>query len=135
MSDYHIHFSCLLQVGAENIDPALALYAEMAEALEADEDLTIGFVAEPAHGSPSALWLTDADTGDPEHVIAFALQCAEAFDLKGRWGFCWALTASRPHLDAFGGGAQILDLGARKSLDWTDCSDWLAGQLVEGQAS
>jgi hypothetical protein len=44
-------------------------------------------------------------------------------------GLLLGLTCSRPRLDAFGGGAQLLDLGARKSLTWIDCSDWLARQL------
>jgi hypothetical protein len=103
----------------------------MAIDLEADDDIAIGFVAAVSSDEPASLWLTDDDGhGEPEHVIAFALRCAEAFDLKGRWGFCWALTCSRPRLDAFGGGAQLIDLGARKSLAWTDCSQWLAHQLV-----
>ncbi|MBB3892871.1 hypothetical protein GGQ61_003609 [Phenylobacterium haematophilum] len=90
MADYFTHFSCLLEVGAGNIEPALALYARMAQDLEADDGLSIGFVAQAATGSSSALWLRDEDCGEPEHVIAFALLCAETFDLKGRWGFCWA---------------------------------------------
>ena len=112
----------------------MALYAQMAQDLEADDDLAIGFVAQRSPGAPSALWLYDEDHGDPEHVIAFVLRCAAAFDLKGRWGFCWALTCSRPRLDAYGGGVQVLDLGARKSLAWTDCREWLAFQLEVGLA-
>ena len=77
-----------------------------------------------------ALWIRDADgQGDPEHVIAFVLACGKAFDLTGRWGFAWALTCSKPRLDGFGGGAQLIDLGARRSLAWLDCSDWLLGAL------
>ena len=57
------------------------------------------------------------------------LRCAEAFDLRGRWGFSWALTCSRPRLDGFGGGAQLLDLGARKSLAWIDCEHWILAGL------
>jgi hypothetical protein len=130
MADYFTHFSGQLEVGAANIEPALALYAQMARDLEADDGLSIGFAAEPSLSAPACLWLHDEDHGEPEYVIAFVLRCAEVFDLKGRWGFCWALTCSRPRLDAFGGGAQILDLGARKSLAWTDCSRWLAHQLA-----
>ncbi len=126
MADYFTHFSCLLDVGADNTETALAIRAQMAQELDADEDLPIGFVAQRSPSSPSTLWLYDEDYGEPEHVIAFALRCAEAFDLQGRWGFCWALTCSRGGLDGFGGGAQVLDLGRRKSLAWTDCSQWLA---------
>lgn len=129
MADYFTHFSCLFEVGAGNVEAALALYAQMAHDLEADDGLSIGFVVQPATGSASALWLHDEDHGEPEHVIAFALLCAETFDLRGRWGFSWALTCSRARLDAFGGGAQLLDLGARTSLAWVDCADWLARRL------
>ena len=57
------------------------------------------------------------------------LACAEGFDLTGRWGFVWALTCSKPRLDGFGGGAQLIDLDARKSLAWLDCDHWLQGAL------
>lgn len=129
MADYFTHFSCLFEVGAQNIDAALALYRRMAEDLEADDGISIGFTAEPSSGNPNALWLYDEEHGEPEYVIAFALRCAAMFDLQGRWGFCWALSCSRPRLDGFGGGAQVLDLGARKSLSWVDCSHWLACEL------
>jgi len=129
MADYFTHFSCELEVGPANIEAALAIYAQMARDLEADDGLSMGFAAVASFGAPSCLWLYDEDHGEPEYVIAFVLRCAEAFDLQGRWGFCWALTCSRPRLDAFGGGAQIVDLGARRSLAWTDCSHWLSGQL------
>ena len=129
MADYFTHFSCLLEVGADHVEPALALYAQMAQDLEAEGALPIGFIARFSPGSPSALWLHDEDHGEPEHVIAFVLRCPEAFDLEGRWGFCWALTCSRPRLDGFGGGARVLDLGARRSLAWTDCSQWLTDAL------
>jgi len=136
MADYFTQFSCLLDLGdAKHTDRALQIYAEMAAALDADDGLAIGFTAERSSTDPSALWLhDDGGYGEPEHVIAFALRCAEVFDLKGRWGFCWALTCSRPRLDGFGGGAQLLDLGAGQSLDWIDCSHWLAIQIEGGGA-
>ena len=45
------------------------------------------------------------------------------------WGFEYALTCSRPRLDAFGGGAHVIDLGARKSISWTSTQEWLAAAL------
>jgi len=39
------------------------------------------------------------------------------------------LTYSRPRLDGFGGGGRVLDLGARRSLAWTDCGQWLTDAL------
>jgi hypothetical protein len=131
VADYFTHFSCVLDVGSpENAAAALALRVQMAAELEADDGVAIGFEAEVSSEQPASLWLHDGDGfGEPEHVIGFALRCAEAFGLSGRWGFCWALTCSRPLLDGFGGGAQVLDLGARKSLDWIDCGHWLGLEL------
>ena len=60
----------------------------------------------------------DEDAGDPECLIAFVLLCAEAFDLTGLWGFEYANSCSRPRLDAYGGGAHVVDLGARKAIGW-----------------
>jgi hypothetical protein len=39
------------------------------------------------------------------------------------------LTCSRPRLDAFGGGAHVIDLGARKSIGWTSSQEWLVAAL------
>ena len=95
-----------------------------------DEEPPYGFDAVVDLASPGVLYISDGDgQGDPEHVIAFLLACAEAFDLTGRWGFTWALTCSRHRLDGFGGGAQLIDLTARKSLAWLDCCHWLEGAL------
>lgn len=41
----------------------------------------------------------------------------------------YALTCSRPRLEAFGGGAHVIDLGARKSIGWTSSQEWLAAAL------
>lgn len=129
MADYFTHFSCFLDIGgAENVPRALQLYAEMEDAFEQGDEGTIGFEVS-ADSVSGNLWIRSDGFGEPEHVIAFALRCAEAFDLKGRWGFVWALTCSKPRLDGFGGGAQLLDLGARKSLAWIDCDHWLTALL------
>ncbi len=76
-----------------------------------------------------AVWIHSGESGEPEHVIGFVLRCAATFNLKGRWGFRWALTCSRPVLDAFGGGAQIINLTTRETEDWLDCEQWIAARL------
>ena len=132
MADYYTHFSCMFDVGtAENAARAQEIYDALAECLDADV-CAIGFSMVHDHQSGAgALWLHNEDgDGDPEHVITFVLECAEAFDLQGRWGFCWSLSCSRPRLDGFGGGAQVVDLGQRESLDWVDCHHWLAMQTA-----
>ncbi|MGC8732291.1 MAG: hypothetical protein ACP5RC_08540, partial [Halothiobacillaceae bacterium] len=114
MADYFTHFSCLLDVGSpENAARALDLYANTPE----DEDdlrLSDGFDLSIQSEGGSELWIHDDFSGDPERVIAFVLLCAEQFGLKGLWGFEYANTCSKPRLDAFGGGAHVIDLGARK---------------------
>ena len=131
MADYFTQFSCHIDVGSsDNAQRALNIFTEMQRALDEEGDVTIGFEADIEPDHPSILWLRSEDGyGEPEHVIAFVLRCAEAFNLQGRWGFVWGLSCSKPRLDGFGGGAQVLDLGARSSLGWTDCEHWLAGML------
>ncbi|MBV9077922.1 MAG: hypothetical protein JO048_10610 [Methylobacteriaceae bacterium] len=41
----------------------------------------------------------------------------------------WGLTCSRHRLNGFGGGAQLIDLGLRRSLAWLDCEHWLRDAL------
>ena len=57
-------------------------------------------------------------------------QLAEELDLNGLWGFEHANTCSRPCVDAFGGGAHVLDLGTRKSIGWIGTHNWLAIALT-----
>ena len=64
--------------------------------------------------------IRDDVTGDPQQVILFVQRCAEAFGLTGRWGFQWANACSRPRVNAFGGGAHVLDLETRETIAWTD---------------
>ena len=129
MADYFTHFSCLLDVGTpENAARALDLYDSTPE----DEDdlrLSDGFDLSIQSEGGSELWIHDDCSGDPERVIAFVLLCAEQFGLKGLWGFEYANTCSKPRLDAFGGGAHVIDLGARKSVGWTSTNEWLCGAL------
>jgi hypothetical protein len=132
MADYFTHFSCVLDVGThENATRALDLYATAPE----DEDglrIADGFHLSIQNDSGTELWIHDDCSGDPERVIEFVLLCAGQFDLKGLWGFEYANTCSRPRLDAFGGGAHVIDLGARKSIGWTSTNEWLAIALDGG---
>ncbi len=134
MADYFTSFSVLLPVGAGNIEAALALYAQFEQELEAD-DQSVGFLAGQDALNSDAVWLWDGDgEGDPENLIAYAFRCAEAFGLTGLWGFHFSLSCSRPRLDGFGGGAQVLDLGRRESVDWLDTGHWLDEKLNAGEA-
>ena len=130
MADYFTQLSCVLPVGPGNVEAALALYEQMQAELDAD-GMEIGFLAELHEPGNDSLWLWDGDgTGDFENVIAFTLKCAAAFSLEGLWGFWWGLSCSRHRLDGFGGGAQVIDLGGRRSLSWVDTQHWIGEETA-----
>ena len=134
MADYFTHFSCLLDVGtAQNAARALDLYNALSEAGASEEPPSEGFLVsiQPEHGG-SQLWLRDDVSGDPERLIQFVKLCATEFSLKGRWGFQYANTCARPRLNAFGGGAHVLDLGTGETLGWIDTDGWLATAVDGG---
>ena len=129
MADYFTHFSCLIDVGSpDKAVRALALFQTLRAAdQDADDPEVAGFTL-AGHDAPegSTLWIHDDDHGDVEAVIRFVLRLAAELDLTGLWGFEYALICSRPRLDAFGGGAHVIDLGARKSIGWTSTQEWLS---------
>ena len=131
MTDYFTQFSCMFDVGTTgNAVRAIEIQRQKALVLYDEDGSDLGFdVRHDPETGPGALWISSDEYGEPEHVIAFVLACAEAFDLQGRWGFVWGLSCSKPRLDGFGGGAQLIDLGARKSLAWIDCEQWLLAAL------
>lgn len=128
MADYFTHFSCLLDVGTpERAAAAMAIFQRCRAAdEEADEPQIRGFELSPQEeGKSGELWIRDAESGDPDGVVAFVLRLAEDLDLQGHWGFDFAHTASRPILGSFGGGATVIDLGARKVIGWVGTQTWL----------
>ena len=132
MADYFTHFSCLLDVGtSENALAAHRLFTKQRlEDGERDEPLCSGFELTLQEGEADhILWIHDDTSGDVEQVIGFVLRLAQEFDLKGLWEFDYANACSRPKVDAFGGGAHVIDLGARKSIGWISTQEWLAAAL------
>lgn len=132
MADYYTNFSCLLDAGPpENACKAMELFHGLrAEEADADDPEFSGFdlVQQDGPGG-SQLWLHDDDQGDVEGVINFVLRLAEELSLTGLWGFDFAHTCSRPRVEAFGGGAHVIDLGACKSLGWISTHEWLNAVL------
>ena len=124
MADYFTRFSCLLDVGSpEGTAAAMAILQRCrAEDDEADEPQYRGFELSPQSGE---LWFRDDESGDPDGVVAFVLRLAEDLDLQGLWGFDFGHSASRPILGSFGGGATVIDLGARKVIGWVATQTWL----------
>ncbi len=132
MADYFTHFSCLIDVGSpDKAARALALFQKLRAAdQDADDPDVAGFdLVHQDAPVGSSLWIHDDDHGDVDAVIRFVLRLADDLDLTGLWGFQYALTCSRPRLDAFGGGAHAIDLGARKSIGWSSTQEWLAAAL------
>ena len=132
MADYFTQFSCVLDVGTpDKAAAALDLFLRLREEDEASDDPEFsGFALSLQDGPGSTvLWFHDDGQGDVEGVIRFVLRLADELDLAGLWGFQYALTCSRPRLDAFGGGAHVIDLGARKSISRTSSQEWLAAAL------
>lgn len=132
MADYFTHFSCLIDVcSPDKAARALALFQELRAAdQDADEPEAAGFtIGRQDAPEGSSLWIHDEEHGDVEAVIRFVLRLAEELKLTGLWGFEYALTCSRPRLDAFGGGAHVIDLGARKSIGWISTQEWLVAAL------
>ena len=132
MADYFTHFSCLLDVGSpDKTARAIALFHELRAAdQDADDPEVAGFDFVRQNAPEGCtLWIQDDDHGDAEAVIRFVLRLAEELELTGLWGFQYALTCSRPRLDAFGGGAHVIDLGALKSIGWTSSQERLADAL------
>ncbi len=134
MADYFTHFSCLLDVGTpENAARALDLYNKLSADGASEEPPSDGFLLsiQPEHGGDQ-LWMRDDVTGDPERLIQFVKICAQEFGLTGYWGFQYATTCSRPRIDAFGGGAHVLDLATGGTVAWTYTDGWLANVLGGG---
>jgi len=132
MANYYTLFSCDLDVGTrKNAKRAIRIYDNE---LAGDDGQRYfdGFQLEIPEDDRTKLWIYSDESGDVDLVVKFVLRCAEAFDLKGRWGFEYANTCSRPLLDGFGGGAHAIDLTARESLGWTSSNEWLSGVLAGG---
>jgi len=137
MADYFTHFSCVLDVGtSDNAARALDLYpAVMKEA--AREGALAGGIRVSIHPDQGGtkLWMRDEVTGDPLQVIIFVQPCAEAFGLTGRWGFQWANTCSERRINAFSGGAHVLDLSTSTPVAWIRTNRWLARAVRPGRGT
>jgi len=132
MANYFTHFSSLIDVGTSaNAIRALALFQQCRDKDQDADDPDVAGFALSRQDAPegSTLWIHDDDHGDVEAVIRFVLRLAEDLDLSGLWGFEYANTCSRPRLDAFGGGAHVINLGKRTTIGWTNTNEWLAAAL------
>ena len=128
MADYFTHFSCVLDVGTpDNAARALDLYPGFMKEAAREGALAGGFLVSihPDQGG-TKIWMRDEVTGDLLQAIIFVQRCAQAFGLTGRWDFQWANTCSQPRINAFSGGAHVLDLSTGKPVAWIRTNRWLA---------
>lgn len=132
MADYFTQFSCFFDVGsAERAAKVEAIRDDLAAELDRDEGTDLGFELDVDHATgPGVLWIRSGEYGEPEHVIQFVLRVAEGLGLDGVWGFTWSHSCSKPRVDAFGGGAHVLDLGKRATIADIDCSNFVAEQIT-----
>jgi hypothetical protein len=137
MADYFTHFSCVLDVRTpDNAARALDLYPAFMKEAAREGALAGGFLvsSHPDQGG-TKLWMRDQVTGDPLQVIIFVQRCAEAFGLTGRWGFQTANICSEPRINAFGGGAHVLDLSTGRPVAWIHTNRWLARAIRPGRGT
>lgn len=129
MMQYFTQFAARLDLGsADHVSDAFQLYEAFSDDLMEKDDGVIGFTIE-ADGD-RAIRICDSQAhGDPEHAAQFAIACAGAFGVKGRWGFTWSSTCSHPSSGGFAGGAGLLDLGIRKVIAELNCKSWLGAGL------
>lgn len=131
MADYFTQFSCMFDVGTpDNARRALELFQSFTERLESEESTFPGFALSlDPHDGGTALWIHDDGCGDIGQVTEFVIECAKALSLKGRWGFEWGHTCSKPRIDGFGGGAQVIDLQTGNADEWISTHEWLGNRL------
>lgn len=132
MADYFTQFSCIFDVGTpENAQRVPALFDSFCERLDREQSAFAGFeIVLDAEDGATTFWIHDSDGyGDVGQVTEFVVECAKALGLKGLWGFEWANTCSRPRIDGFGGGAQVIDLETGSTDTWISTHDWLGGRL------
>jgi hypothetical protein len=132
MADYYTQFSCILDVGtAENAARAEIIHDELAAEPDSQEGESPGFAMDAGRESGTgALWIHSDEHGNPEHVIQFVLRYAAELQLGGLWGFTWSLSCSKPRLDAFGGGAHVLDLTTGATIADIDCSHFVCEHVA-----
>jgi hypothetical protein len=131
MADNFTHFSCVLDMGTpSNAARALDLYPAFMEKAAREGAFAGGFlVSIQPGGEGTRIWMRDNVTGDPLQAIVFVKHCAEVFGLKGWWGLQWANVCSQPQVNAFSGGAHVLDLATRKPVASVHTNLWLTRAL------
>lgn len=137
MANYFTKFSCVLDVKSpENAARALTLFEEF-KADSPDDEQPANFTVSTlsSEGNPDAIWMRSGADDDIEGLIAYVKRCAEEFNLTGYWGFEYANTCAQPRLDAFGGGAHILNLTTCETVSYVESREWLDLTMIDLKAA
>jgi hypothetical protein len=132
MADYYTDFSAILDVGTKkNVAKALAIYKKLdgEENKKNEEEENgdwCGFGIESS--GDTELWLHADECFNADDVLTYVTKVGRELKLKGKWGFSWANTCSRPRPDGFGGGAAVIDLTTGHQ-EWINTFSWLEEQL------
>ena len=131
MADYFNKFSTLLPLcSAEAVTQALTLLEAMrAEGEDGPfESDFLGFEAEanePPDNELQHLWIHHDESGSVEDVLTFVYACCEKkLTLPVRWSLIWAGDCSKPCLDAYCGGAIVLDLATGTEIASLGLTNW-----------
>ena len=127
MADYFTQFSAMLTT--ESHEKALQVHALFNQFVEErlNEDESVGFTVEVQNND---LYISDTDAnGSPDDVISFFENFAPKLALTGYFGFEWANTCSKPRLDAFGGGACVINLATGECVEVVSTNNWLATKM------
>lgn len=135
MAEYFTRFSARLPMKCEDgLHEALIALEGRRSAGEGDDDPSCGgFDAVYDHldaaGKP-VVWI-HSRAGSPDNVVAFVQDCAErGLTEPGLWTLIWSFDCSRPRLDAYGGGACIVDLKTGAIVDRLDLRHWANVQIA-----
>lgn len=131
MPNYYTKFSTLLPLqNAEAVTQALTLLETMrAEGEQGPfESDFLGFEAEanePPDNELQHLWIHHDESGSVEDVLNFVYACCEKkLTLPVRWSLIWAGDCSKPRLDAYCGGAIVLDLATGTEIASISLTNW-----------
>jgi len=131
MPNHYTKFSTLLPLCSAK---AGILALELLEAMRAEgadgafESDSVGFEAEanePPASELQHLWIHHDERGSIEDVLTFVYACCQKkLTLPVRWSLIWAGDCSKPCLDAYCGGAIVLDLATGKEIASISLAHW-----------
>ena len=106
MSNNDTQFSTL--IACENVEQQKALLAAIRDE-GGDDEVVCG--ANPDSNSNHNVWVWSDDEANIEALVRIVCDFQLTFDIQEPWSMEYAVTASKPRLDEFGGGAVVCHRG------------------------